>query len=206
MNTYKTPNLSDLIAVAGIISIVSLFIVLPYTIGYFTYFQYDLMSLFSITDYYQFSAFPLIMIFAYGAFVVFVGRFRLFRAPGLSHQFRLAAVCVGILLSVSWGAIMVSMLFALAIGFALAMFSVVIFEPVMTKGRLLIILLLLSQGFLFCWGMLVASGYANSRDRIVTVKTKEGEVHGTRLFLGNQSALLKDEASNIVVVRLDNGH
>jgi hypothetical protein len=62
MTFDKNLSAAQIFALLGITSVLSLFVVLPYTIGYFLYFEPTVMSLFSLNDFYQFSAFPILMV------------------------------------------------------------------------------------------------------------------------------------------------
>ena len=58
-------SFSDLVfSTIGSISVLSIFVVVPYMIGYFSYFDLSLLNVFALSEYYYFSAVPILLVTA----------------------------------------------------------------------------------------------------------------------------------------------
>lgn len=93
MGEYWKISLGDALAFVGAVSVLSLFIVAPYTIGYFSYFSSGIMSFFGVIDYYQFSAIPLMVVVMFASLIFWYGSWRGSRSKDLSLRKRTIFDC-----------------------------------------------------------------------------------------------------------------
>ena len=201
-------TLTNLLAILGLISVLSLFILIPYTIGYFTYFDVRLMGLFSLYDFYFFSAYPIVLInlaiigFAgVGYFGVKRGRMleRGWKRTLRGFLFGFVVLTPGVLLVAPIGVVLVAVIVA-------AVIILCTLLGVQGVSRLVVYfgIFLGVESLLFVWGNMVAMS-AFDRKSEVTVVSRDIVRKGRAIFVGSNSILTADPDGVLAVTRLDSG-
>ncbi len=200
---------ADIFAFLGIISILSLFVVLPYAIGYFSYFGPRTMALFSLNDLYQFSAYPILSITL--LIVLFIGLEQLIDKVWPSFPLPVWRRLRSRLLAV---VILAPLLFVfnpvyLVVTIILATLGPFLIVYVLRGKRERSAMMVLSFGWmlvmLFTWGVATAHR-ASTAPNTVTVSIVGKQIVGNPAFVGNNSIMILGSQRELMVVRLDNGN
>ena len=211
----------------GSLSILSIFVVLPYTIGFWLFIDIYLIGLFSISEYYIFSAYPIL--FAIVVAVTYAAVPYFFQIMAAVPPYNLILTKIENLFAQHLkshksqffgGSFMGLSTFLLFAPLLIVIFSIgalVLFLPlfflvlVVCLNHLLPVnrVVFLASAFLCLEMFLLASGYNNARNLIITRKKFEvtgaagKNITGSLLFAGSGSLLFFDAEHRISIVKND---
>ncbi|MBX3520596.1 MAG: hypothetical protein KF835_11335 [Xanthobacteraceae bacterium] len=188
-------------------SLISLFVVMPYTVGYFSYFDLAFLPFFSISDYYIFSAIPLAVAILLFAFQYAITHLSVRSAGRKALAYALPAFVAALAV---WSIFYAS----IGITIVLAGFLVVVLLAYAGISKdwnslaLYVSIFVATQLLLFAWGHLNAFYRVASpepRTMNIIASDMKAILEGRLLFSGSQGILLIGENNYATYVHLDGG-
>jgi hypothetical protein len=226
---HETPiKVETIFSLLGSLSVLSIFVVMPYTIAYFSFFNVAFMSFFSLTEYITFAAGPLLTVATVvtlyflipyiprvfsdktekfpGWFLRYQDRHKGLFRPGLTVADVTFALPFLLLLPV--GAVILLVfattdLILTALPFFGLMFVVMVWRLFTVAPAVLYV-----AAFLIFELMMFGYGRANAIDAYAAKKRvelagKDASVEGYLAFAGSSAVLLFDDQDKLFVVKLD---
>lgn len=206
--TDERITLTYLFAILGLISVLSLFILIPYTIGYFAYFGVKLMAFFSLYDFYFFSAFPVLLVNLAILGMAGIGYLGFQRGRLVEQGWKrnlkgffliFVAVTPIALIVAPIGIVLLTLI-------AVAVLLLCTFFQAQGISRLVVYLsiFLWVESFLFVWGNMVAMSAFDQGSEVTIVSHDKGR-KGRAIFIGSNSILTLDADVILTITRLDSG-